>query len=266
MRYTGERLIIGDKECDEDSDIYQEHIERYKFAAEFVQGRVLDIACGSGYGSKMLADRAEEVWGGDISEEAIKIAKEKYSGENVHFRLMDASELPFDNNYFDLVVSFETIEHLKDSEKFVAEIKRVLKPGGRLILSTPDKRVTKKLGVENKFHIKEFGTKEIKELLLNNNFKDIKFFGQRPVKKVSKLLLIYKIYKKIKLLNFLDKIISRRVKEKIVKEMESLEHDFKINRLDPPSPRLPPSPKWLRRPSRRAREEYLYIIVIGIRN
>ena len=245
MRYTGERLIIGDKECDEDSDIYQEHIERYKFAAEFVQGRVLDIACGSGYGSKMLADRAEEVWGGDISEEAIKIAKEKYSGENVHFRLMDASELPFDNNYFDLVVSFETIEHLKDSEKFVAEIKRVLKPGGRLILSTPDKRVTKKLGVENKFHVKEFGKKELADIL-KNDFK-LEFFGQRPVKKVSKLLLIYKIYKKIKLLNFLDKIISRRVKEKIGKEMESLEHDFKVGEI-------------------KRGEEYLYIIVIGIRN
>jgi len=245
MRYTGERLIIGDKECDEDSDIYQEHIERYKFAAEFVQGRVLDIACGSGYGSKMLADRAEEVWGGDISEEAIKIAKEKYSGENVHFRLMDASELPFDNNYFDLVVSFETIEHLKDSEKFVAEIKRVLKPGGRLILSTPDKRVTKKLGVENKFHVKEFGKKELADIL-KNDFK-LEFFGQRPVKKVSKLLLIYKIYKKIKLLNFLDKIISRRVKEKIGKEMESLEHDFKVGVI-------------------KRGEEYLYIIVIGIRN
>ena len=245
MRYTGERLIIGDKECDEDSDIYQEHIERYKFAAEFVQGRVLDIACGSGYGSKMLADRAEEVWGGDISEEAIKIAKEKYSGENVHFRLMDASELPFDNNYFDLAVSFETIEHLKDSEKFVAEIKRVLKPGGRLILSTPDKRVTKKLGVENKFHVKEFGKKELADIL-KNDFK-LEFFGQRPVKKVSKLLLIYKIYKKIKLLNFLDKIISRRVKEKIGKEMESLEHDFKVGEI-------------------KRGEEYLYIIVIGIRN
>lgn len=247
MEYSGERLIIGNQECAENSDIYKEHVKRYEFALKFVENKkILDIACGSGYGSEMLARAgAQEVWAGDINEEAVKTAKEKYSYENLHFRVMDATELPFDDNYFDLAVSFETIEHVENYIEFAKELKRVLKAEGKLILSTPNKRITKKLGIENKFHIKEFDKKELINLL-KSDFK-LEFFGQRPVGEVKKLLLAYRIYKKIKILKFLDKIFSRRIKENIGKKIESLEKDFKV---------------------REAEEgvEYLYIIILGIKN
>ena len=79
---------------DKSSDVYQEHIERYKFAARFVQGKVLDIACGTGYGSEMLAESgAEEVWAGDIESQVIKdkgtrflLTDEKEKERTVEFR------------------------------------------------------------------------------------------------------------------------------------------------------------------------------------
>src|SRR3989338_7633286 len=247
MGYTGERLIIGNEKCGPQTDIYQEHIARYKFAQQFVENKtVMDIACGTGYGAKILADKAQEVWGGDISEEAIKIAKEKYSGENIHFRVLDASELPFDNNSFDLVVSFETIEHIKDYKSYLFEIKRVLKQGGRLILSTPDKRITRRLGIENKFHLKEFNKKELADIL-KNDFK-LEFFGQRPVAKMSlKQKILQQMYFIYKRFGGLGRLASKERREKIGREIEGLEKDFEVR-------------------EEKNEQGYLYMIILADRN
>jgi len=165
LEFTGERLVPAVlKETDE---TYQEHIERYKFASQFVKGmNVLDASCGAGYGSKMLAQTAKQVHGIDISPETISYASERYAGANIHYEVMDIKELRFPSNHFDAVVSFETIEHVAFQKEFLDEVRRVLKPGGLLILSTPNIETTcKGKKVHTPFHVKELTLKELLELV-----------------------------------------------------------------------------------------------------
>ena len=232
MKYTGERLIIDNSGCNRSSEIYKEHIERYKFALGYVENKkVLDIACGSGYGTELLSSKAEEIWGGDIDEESIKNARENYSGENIHFRQMDVGELPFEDNSFELVVSFETIEHIDEYKKFLVEIKRVLKSDGKLILSTPDRGVTKRLGIKNPYHKKEFFKKEIINQI-ESDYK-IEIFGQRPVEKMNLKQIIYqKIYfvlRDIGLSQILKKFVSDKSSAKVGEMIKGLSNDFIVH-------------------------------------
>jgi len=119
------------------------HIARYQFAARFVHGKaVLDIATGIGYGAHLLAaaGKARDVTGVDISEEALSTARERYQHPALSFRQIVPGRLPFGDASFDVVVSFETIEHTADPGLFLGELQRVLRPGGPLIISTPNKR------------------------------------------------------------------------------------------------------------------------------
>ena len=114
-------------------------LERYGFAARHTRpGRLLDVACGSGYGSRLLADRGPEglsVLGADLSEAAIAYARKRYGAELVRFVAADAMTL--DDRGFDTIVSIETIEHLVDPVRFLARLVEMLRPGGMLIGSVP---------------------------------------------------------------------------------------------------------------------------------
>ncbi len=115
-----------------------EHVERYRFAARRLAAgqRVLDIACGAGYGTAMLAARGCHVTGADCDERAVAIARSGFpSGD---FECADALALPFADETFDAVVTFETIEHVLDGARFLRELRRVLRRGGTLICSTPN--------------------------------------------------------------------------------------------------------------------------------
>lgn len=164
MKFTGERMI---PEFNKDDLIYAEHMARYFFAGQFVADKnVLDVASGSGYGTRYLLDKgAAKVVGIDNSREAIKYSREKYQTSGIEFILADAAKLPFKDNIFDIVVSFETIEHLDDQEKFLREIKRVIKKNGLLIISTPNVLVFPK---GNTFHKKELAPSEFISLLSKN--------------------------------------------------------------------------------------------------
>lgn len=239
MEYTGERLIVGRGGPDKESDIYREHMERYRFAAELIEAgsKVLDIAAGTGYGAKIIAQSgASEVWGGDISLEAIEAAKEAYGDERVHFRVMEAENIPFDDNYFDMVVSLETVEHLDNYINFILELKRVLKPGGRLIISTPDRRITKQLGIDNPFHTKEFSLREMVDLV-QGDFGELAMYGQRPLARLSvrqKLLKkMYRAYARFQWLGWLKRVISISSRQRIGAEIEGLAKDFKVRQREP---------------------------------
>lgn len=175
LEFTGERFT---PECVR--EIRYEHIHRYAFAQEFVQGlRVLDAACGEGYGSALLAHTADSVVGLDISEEAIGHARQRYASENLKFRQGDCTDLPFDDDEFDCVISFETLEHLENQQGLLQSFRRVLKPGGFLLVSTPDKAVyTDQQGNRNEYHVSELYRGEFEELLADY-FPAVRLWGQK---------------------------------------------------------------------------------------
>lgn len=164
-----------------DPTTYQHHASRYQFARRFVANKkVLDMACGSGYGSKLMYDGgALEVQGCDLSQEAIDFANKNYSNDSIKFQTMDASKISFPDNSFDCVVSFETIEHVSNYKNVIKEFHRVLKNDAVLIISTPNKETIPK-GKDkplNPFHIKEFTKDEFLDLM-NEYFTDVEIFSQ----------------------------------------------------------------------------------------
>ena len=177
LEFTGERFIPGAA-----GEIWYEHWHRYHFAAGFVGGRdVLDVACGEGYGSALLARAARRVTGADIAPALILHARSRYAGiANLDFCQADCATLPFPDASFDVVVTFETIEHIAAQEAFLDEIRRVVRPGGLVILSCPNKvEYTDKRGVTNEFHIRELYRDELAALLAPR-FAHLAWYGQRP--------------------------------------------------------------------------------------
>jgi 2-polyprenyl-3-methyl-5-hydroxy-6-metoxy-1,4-benzoquinol methylase len=174
MEVTGERMI---PEFHKDDFIYSEHWGRYIFASQFVKNKVvLDAASGSGYGSKYMAQAgAKSVVGIDNSQEAVEYSKKYFNHPKVRFLARDIHKIPFKDKHFDVVVAFEMVEHLGDYEKFLSEVKRVLKPSGVLILSTPNEEVYPE---GNEFHLHEFHKEEL-DALLDKFFKTTKVFYQK---------------------------------------------------------------------------------------
>lgn len=175
MEFTGERFVpeVG-------GDIELEHLHRYLQACSIATNKiVLDIASGEGYGSSMLAEYAERVIGVDISSTAVTHANLKYIKANLEYRQGSCSSIPLPNASVDLIVSFETIEHHNEHEEMMSEIRRVLRPNGLLLISSPDKLYYSDLpGSHNEFHVKELYEQEFKNLI-NANFQFVNYFSQR---------------------------------------------------------------------------------------
>ncbi len=149
MEYTGERMVP------EGADVttYLEHVFRYAFACKNVRNRkVLDIASGEGYGTYALSKVASGVIGIDVSAEAVAHAKSKYG---LDFRVGNAERIPLESGSFDAVVSFETVEHVPNPRLFIEEIYRVLRPGGMVVISTPNKEVYHHGVTPNPYHCSE---------------------------------------------------------------------------------------------------------------
>ncbi len=158
--------------------IFWEHVARYRFAKEFVRGkRVLDIACGEGYGAAGLARAgARSVVGIDVSADVCDHARRKYG---LDARAGDAQAIPLPDRSIDVIVSFETIEHVDQPVVFLGECARVLVPDGMLIVSTPNRPVYSGEGRRNPFHRLEFDEREFFELL-HSLFKAVRLYTQFP--------------------------------------------------------------------------------------
>lgn len=175
LHWTGERL---ETYIFNESTI--EHLHRYGIAMELVANKkVLDIACGEGYGSSLLAAKALHVTGMDIDASAIESATAKYKKENLSFIISNAEKISAPDSTFDIVVSFETLEHLQHQEAMITEIKRVLRPDGILLISTPDKKnYTDNRNYKNPYHLKELYRNEF-EALLKSTFRHIRIYDQQ---------------------------------------------------------------------------------------
>lgn len=171
LEYTGERMVPEAS----DGGTFWEHVERYRFALRHVCGqRVLDIACGEGYGSAALKTKAASVIGVDVCPETCRHARAKYG---IDARVGSAECIPLADSAVDVVVSFETIEHLQDPRAFIGECRRVLAPGGRLIISTPNRPVYHQRTPNNRFHVHEMSIEEF-HAVLRPDFRDEFFLGQ----------------------------------------------------------------------------------------
>ena len=178
LEFTGERFVPGIA-----GEIAHEHWHRYAFARRYVTGkRVLDVACGEGYGSALLAGVASAVTGVDIDAAAIAHARSSYRAlPNVRFEEGSAAALPLPDASVDAVVSFETIEHLPraDQPRMLAEIARVLTQDGVLVMSAPNPaEYSTARNYRNPFHQHEPDRAEL-EALLDSAFPVRRWFRQR---------------------------------------------------------------------------------------
>jgi SAM-dependent methyltransferase len=177
LPFTGERFIPGLK-----GEIWMEHWHRYHFAARWAAGnRVLDVACGEGYGSALLARSAAHVTGVDVSEPAIAHASRAYADRgNLAFVQASCTALPLPDASVDVAVTFETIEHIAEQGPFLDQLARVLQPDGVLVLSCPNKlEYSDKRNYRNEFHVKEMYRDELARMV-EARFPHMQWYGQRP--------------------------------------------------------------------------------------
>ncbi|MDX1568919.1 MAG: class I SAM-dependent methyltransferase [Xanthomonadales bacterium] len=175
MEFTGERFL---PECQR--EIWYEHFHRYVFARHLARNRrVLDLACGEGYGASLLSDVARQVIAVDRSGEAVVHARGEYGNDRLVLVQGDASAIPLADASVDLVVSFETLEHLEAQTEMVGEFARVLRKDGLVLISSPDKRTySDERDYTNEFHVRELYLEEFKALLAEH-FPAVRLFGQK---------------------------------------------------------------------------------------
>ena len=180
---TIERVTVEDYMASEGAYvIYSLHMATYEFAVPYVTGRrVLDLGCGTGYGTVRLATAAREIIGVDVSERAIDHARRHYAADTLSFRQIGPlpdEPLPFGDDDFDVVLAFQVIEHIKKVGGFLDEVRRVLRPDGVFLCVTPDR--THRLGPHqrpwNRFHVIEYRPEGLVSLL-RTRFADVTAFG-----------------------------------------------------------------------------------------
>jgi SAM-dependent methyltransferase len=162
----------------------------YLFASKnCVDKRILDCGCGSGYGSKFLSGYANQVIGVDINKEVIEYCISTHKATNLSFQnIYPNHHLPFDDNDFDVVVSFQVVEHIPDVPKYLFEIKRVLKNKGVLFITTPNRR-HRLLPLQrpwNPEHLREYSLKDLyKEL--KHVFNEVKILGVYGIREINEI-------------------------------------------------------------------------------
>lgn len=186
---ASERILISKKELGKEDlsyfdALWVEHKCAYEFAVPYINDRVvLDLGCGSGYGTYYLSTKgAKYIIGVDISKEVIKYCKGQYSNENLQYGTMNGSRLAFKDNSFDNVISFQVIEHIKNLDNYLSEVRRVAR---MFIVSTPNKKTYNASG-RNPFHIREFYLKDL-QFVLQSVFQEVEMFGVYPTAQIQDL-------------------------------------------------------------------------------
>jgi SAM-dependent methyltransferase len=176
LEYTGERIHLTSPPRTHEE---RTHFERYQWASSIVRGRVLDVACGTGYGSRLLA-RSAYLVAADLERRALMPLVGAASLSTVALNL---PRLPFADRSFDYVVSFETIEHVDNDLALLLEYRRVVCTGGELLLSTPNRAVTSPDGPPaNPFHIREYSIDALLHLIHQAGFEPSLFCQLQPLR------------------------------------------------------------------------------------
>lgn len=159
-----------------------EHIHRYYIASLYVKEKtVIDIASGEGYGTYLLSKYSKKAIGFDINKKTVDYANMKYKRDNLSYKIGSITKIPIADKSVDIVVSFETIEHINEHDNALKEIRRILKENGILIMSSPEKiNYNYELKEKNKFHIKELTFNEYKKLI-SKYFTNYKFQYQKSI-------------------------------------------------------------------------------------
>lgn len=174
LQDTGERMIpTGEGEL---SFVYSRHRFAYEYALEFVADKsVLDVGCGTGYGCKLLSSRANKVTGVDQSSEAIDYCKKHYAGANIEYCVMDGNTLSLATR-FDVVVCYQVIEHMRDVQIFLEQLKSVTAPGGLILITTPNVIIPETGADANPFHFNEMNYEQFTAALAAK-FDDFDVYG-----------------------------------------------------------------------------------------
>jgi 2-polyprenyl-3-methyl-5-hydroxy-6-metoxy-1,4-benzoquinol methylase len=155
----------GERVCPDYADEnFASHLNVYKFASQFTDGKkILDIGCGTGYGTAYLSKLSPFAIGIDLSSQAIRYARRHYNVDNLRFARMKAEQLGFADRSFDFIISNENFEHLRDQRSNLREMARVLNPDGMLLLATPNYEMF--IGNDNPYHTHEVTYREFLEML-----------------------------------------------------------------------------------------------------
>lgn len=177
---TEERVIPEKIDTTEDYLIYLRHFFAYNSSKKLINkdDLILEIGCGEGYGTSFVSGSCREIIGLDVEERIIDHASNKYSSTNCTFKSYSGNKIPYDDNAFDVVITFQTIEHIENDRSFILDVHRVLKKDGMLILTTPNRQIRLKPGQKpwNKFHMREYTIKDL-NALLQGVFKEINIKG-----------------------------------------------------------------------------------------
>ncbi len=183
---TGERIIpeyyLRSKE---EYLVYLRHLFAYEFAKTKLskENYVLEIGCGEGYGTNILSQQVSNIIGLDVCEDTIGYASEKYKSNNLLFEKYDGIKLPYPDETFDVVISFQVIEHIPDDLNYISEIYRVLKKGGIFICTTVNKNGEK---LSTPFHVREYHPHDL-ENILKTKFSDVLLWGIRGDIEIQKI-------------------------------------------------------------------------------
>lgn len=220
-----------------DNPVHQRLYFPYEMASKIISGKVLELGCGWGRGVEKLIDNCNHFTGLDKNEPLIKALQEKHPTH--YFNTVNLPYLSeFQNDTFDYIVTFQVIEHIQDDHKFLQEAHRVLKPGGKILLTTVNKEYSLS---RNPWHIREYKTEELKTLMLKyfkaldakgvgGNDKVWEYYAQNKVS-VNKIMRwdIFNLQHNLPawLLRIPYELLNRFNRNKLLKQSEGLAAEIK---------------------------------------